>query len=224
MGSEIKSKEFDRIFQKLVQRTCKEWEYEFPGPDYFKSVYERLPLGLQEIIAYGFSSGLIIDAGLSKSKSAGFRPVGVPEYKGPYSWFSRYNEEKQPWPNWEYYVQLSEYLRLYDAFKDKKVELRFEDDLMDIGIYREGNLWVCCEIKVESSQSKKLIRAIKTHQNAAELSLNDRGNDPLRKAKYIKKLKPQYFYLVSIGRRFEVRVEYPDNMQFKLVEDLVPFV
>jgi hypothetical protein len=54
--------------------------------------------------------------------------------------------------------------------------------------------------------------------------LKDRGNDPLRKAKYIKKLKPKYFYLVSIGRRFEFRVEYPNNVQFQLVEDLVPLI
>ena|GEM_PF-4663720 len=57
----------------------------------------------------------------------------------------------------------------------------------------------------------------------AELD-SDRGNDSLRKTKYIVNLKPQYFYLVSIGRRFEFRIEYPDNMQFQLVEDLVPLV
>jgi hypothetical protein len=147
MGLGIMSEEFDKIFQKLIQRTCEEWEYEFPGPDYFKSVYERLPMGLQEIIAFGLSSGLIMDVGLSKTRSAGFRPIGVPEYKGPYSWFSRDNTKKQPWVNWEYFVQVSEYIRLFDAFKSKDVEIRFEDDLMDIGMYRKSKLWVCCEIK-----------------------------------------------------------------------------
>lgn len=95
---------------------------------------------------------------------------------------------------------------------------------MDIGIYRENKLWVCCEIKEKSSQAQHLIREIKKHQDATELPGADRGNDPLRKAKYIANLKPQYFYLVSIGRRFEFRVEYPDNKQFQLIEDLVPFM
>jgi hypothetical protein len=37
-------------------------------------------------------------------------------------------------------------------------------------------------------------------------------------------LKPEYFYVVSIGRRFEFRIEYPEDMRFKLVEDLVPLL
>ena len=127
-----------------------------------------------------------------------------------------------PQPCWEYFVQIAEYIRLYEAFKAKNVELRFEDDLMDIGIYRNKNLWVCCEIKEKSAQAQNLIRGVKKYQAASELPDSDRRNDPLRKAKYNVKLRPHYFYLVSIGRRFEFRIEYPENMQFQLVEDLVP--
>ena len=215
-------KKFDQFFKKIVKRTCNEWGYELPGNEYYVNVYERLPFGLQEIIASGLSSGLINDVGISKTKSAAFRPVGVPDNKGPYSWFERNNRKKQPQPCWEYFVQIAEYIRLYEAFKAKNVELRFEDDLMDIGIYRNKKLWVCCEIKEKSSQAQNLIRGVKKYQVTSELPESDRGNDPLRKSKYIVKLKPHYFYLVSIGRRFEFRIEYPENMQFQLVEDLVP--
>lgn len=104
------------------------------------------------------------------------------------------------------------------------MDLKFEDDLMDIGIYRKNKLRVCCEIKEKSSQAQYSIREVKKYQNANELPISDRGNDRLRKAKYISHLKPHFFYLVSIGRRFEFRVEYPENMQFRLIEELVPFM
>jgi hypothetical protein len=51
-----------------------------------------------------------------------------------------------------------------------------------------------------------------------------RGKDALRKAKYITQLKPLYFYVVSIGRRFEFRVSYSGKRQLELVKDLIPFI
>jgi hypothetical protein len=216
--------EFDRFFRKIVKSTCERWGYDLPRDDYYTNVYKRLPLGLRMIIASGLSSGIITDVAVSKSKSAAFRPVGVPETKGPYSWFERNNQKKQPQPCWEYFIQLAEYIRLYEAFRGKDIKLSFEDNLMDIGIYKNKKLWVCCEIKEKSSQAHDLIRGLRTLQSSRELPDSDRGNDPLRKAKYIVKLKPEYFYLVSIGRRFEFRIEYPQDMRFKLVEDLVPLL
>lgn len=78
-------KNFNQFFRKVVKRTCKEWGFDVPNDEYYLNVCERLPLGLRKIIASGLASGIIADAGLSKSKSAAFRPVGVPETKGPYS-------------------------------------------------------------------------------------------------------------------------------------------
>lgn len=215
---------FDKFFKKMVSRTCKEWGYELPSDEYYENIYERLPIGLREVIASGLSSKLIMDIGLSKSKSAAFRLSVLPDTKGPYSWFEHNNKKGQPQPCWEYFVQIGEFTRLYELFKDKKTELKFEDDLMDIGIYRNKKLWVCCEIKEKSSQAKNLIRGIKKYQDVSNLPEKDRGNDPLRKAKYIVKQKPSYFYLVALGRRYEFRIEYPENMQFKMIEDLIPLM
>ena len=217
-------KKFNQFFRQILKRTCKEWDYDIPQDEYFANVYGRLPLGLQVIITSGFTEGLINDVGMSKTGSAAFRPVGVPETKGPYSWFERNSSKKQPQPCWEYFVQLAEYIRLHEVFQGKKVTLKFEDDLMDIGLYKKKTLWICCEIKEKSTQAQNLIHKVKKYQAVRELPDSDRGNDPLRKAKYIVKLKPKYFYVVSIGKRFEFRVEYPKNMQFQLVEDLVPLI
>jgi hypothetical protein len=215
---------FDRTFKELVRRTCKEWDYDLPKEQYYKGVYKRFPLGLRATLGFGFSQKIILDAGKSKTGSAAFRPVNVPASKGPYSWFEKDNQSKQPRPNWEYCIQLSEYIRLYEAFKNKGYELTFEDSLMDIGIYLNKTLKVCCEIKEKSSQAERLIKGIKMFEDVKELPGKDRGKDALRKAKYIIKLKPLYFYVVSIGRRFEFRVSYADKRQFELVEDLVPFI
>lgn len=215
---------FDLIFRELTERTCKEWGYPSPNDQFYKECFSRLPEGLRQTISYGFSKKFILDAGLSKTKSAAFRPNNIPETKGPYSWFSKDNASKRPCPNWEYFIQIAEFIRLHEALRSKGYELRFEDSDMDIGIYQHGTLKVCCEIKEKSSKAQELIRGIKQFENADKLPAKDRGNDSLRKAKYISKLRPEYFYLVAIGRRFEFRVEYPEKMQFMLVEDIIPFI
>jgi hypothetical protein len=217
---------FGLFFKELLERMCTQWGYNRPADQYYVDVYKRLPQGLRDTIYHGYSRGIILDAGFSKTGSAAFRPALVPESKGPYSWFEKDTVKKQPRPTWEYYMQVSEYVRLYEALTGK-YELKFEDDLMDIGIYKNNRLRICCEIKETSGKSKTLIEGIREFQNVEELPEKDRGNDPLRKAKYIKKLKPEYFYVVSIGRRYEFRIEYPGRTEFRqfaLVEDLIPFI
>ncbi len=215
---------FDFLFRQFVDRTCLEWGYPFPDEQYFIEIYNRIPKGLRKAIAYGHQRGIILDAGSSKSGSAAFRPCLISNSKGPYSWFEKDNIKKNPRPAWEYYIQVAEFVRLYEALSAKGYELRFEDDLMDIGIYDQGGLLVCCEVKEKSSKAQDLIRGIRGFQSAAVFPEKDRGKDSLRKAKYITNLKPLYFYVVSIGRRYEYRVEYPIGMKFKLVEDFIPII
>ncbi len=220
----VEAKHFDRIFRNWVERTCKEWKYELPTESYYADIYDRLPLGLRTTIAISCKKGIIKDVGRSKTGSAGFRPINVPEIKGPYSWLERDRQNRVPRPAWEYYIQVSEYTRLFEAFRGKDYELRFEDDLMDIALYHGNDLIVCCETKEKSKQAQSLIRGIKKYESASSLPEKDRGNDSLRKAKYIVEHKPPYFYVVSIGRRFEYRISYPDNKQFQLNEDIIPFL
>ena len=65
------NEKFDIFFRKMVNRTCKEWEYDITDEEYYSNVYKRLQYGLQNILSHGLSSGLIEDVGLSKTKSAG---------------------------------------------------------------------------------------------------------------------------------------------------------
>ena len=49
----------------------------------------------------------------------------------------------------------------------------------------------------------------------------DRGNDPLRKAKYLVRdgAHPIYFGLSAVGYRKLFKVEYADGNRFQLIED-----
>ena len=100
--------------------------------------------------------------------------------------------------------------------------MTFEDDLMDIAVYADNNLLICCEVKEKSSALKELIIGIKKYQEEVDFSVPDRGNDALRKAKYLIKHKPKYFSAVAIGMRFEFSVKYEGKTQFKLHEDIIP--
>lgn len=209
---------FDDQLRLWASAACDQWGFPQPSEDFFANLKERLPGGLLATIGFGVENGIVIPSGCT------FKIKGMGQSKGPYNWFSRDNSNQKLNPNWEYYIQVAEYVRLWQAFRNKDYALTFEDALMDIGVYKNNNLLVCCEIKEKSSQAKKLIAGIKTHANRIDFTVPDRGNDPLRKAKYIAHHRPLFFYLVAIGVRYEFSVSFPDGRAFQLREDIIPFI
>lgn len=93
---------------------------------------------------------------------------------------------------------------------------------MDIAIYKNEKLVVCCEVKEKASQLGPLLASIKKFESGFDANELDRHNDGLRKAKYIVKTRPQYFALVAIGQAMEFSVTYPSGSSFILTEDLIP--
>jgi hypothetical protein len=209
---------FDDQVRVWASTACKEWGFPEPSQDLFAKLNERLPNGLREILGFGIENGIVVVDGCT------FRIRGMNQSKGPYNWFSRDKTRRKLNPNWEYYIQVAEYIRLCRAFGDEDYVLAFEDALMDIGIYKNSRLMVCCEIKEKSSQAKKLIAGIKMFQAGVDMTAPDRGNDPLRKAKYIVRQRPEFFYLVAIGVRYEFAVSFPEGGAFELKEDVIPFL
>jgi hypothetical protein len=197
---------------------CHEWGFPEPPVQFFEKLTKRLPAGLLATIGFGIDKGIVIPDGCR------FRIKGLRQTKGPYNWFSRDNVKRSPNPNWEYYIQVAEYIRLWQAFENSDHVLTFEDALMDIGVYKDNKLLVCCEIKEKSSQAKNLIAGIKAYQTGIDWTAPDRGNDPLRKAKYIVDKRPLFFYLVAIGVRYEFSVSFPEGKAFELREDIIPFL
>jgi hypothetical protein len=209
---------FDQMFRDWTRSACKEWGYPEPDETYYLAAFARLSPGLRTLLATGLQEGLIISHGRT------FTLRGLAPGKGPYAWFSRYAQVQRPNPNWEYYVQVAEYVRLSRFAAAVGLTVTFEDGLMDLALYRNGKLQVCVEVKERRTQLQRLLQSLRAHEHAVDLKSPDRGNDPLRKAKYLVKRRPRYLCGVALGARVEYRVDYPDDAGFRLVEDVVPWV
>lgn len=147
---------FDQQVRLWVSSACHEWGFPDPSEQFFGKLNERLPSGLLATIGFGIEKGIVVPNGCT------FMIKGLTQTKGHYNWFSRDNTKCRPNPNWEYYIQVAEYVRLWQVFENSDHVLTFEDALMDIGVYKDNKLLVCCEIKEKSTQAKKLITGIKS--------------------------------------------------------------
>ena len=210
--------DFNRQVRVWASIACKNWGFPEPSEQLFEKLYRRLPSGLLATIGFGINNGIIVTAGCTFSVNR------VNKLNGSYNWFARDNTNHVPTQNWEYYIQVGEYDRLWQTFANSDHVITFEDSLMDIGVYKDNKLLVCCKIKEKSSQAQKLIAGIKAYETGIDLTIPDRGNDALRKAKYIVRLKPLFFYLVAIGVRYEFSVSFPKGKAFELRDDIIPFI
>jgi len=209
---------FNEHFLKWVNSACGEWSYPEPSKAYYEKVNKRIPEGVRTLIGEGIKQDIILTHGHK------FLLKGLTPNKGPYSWFSKNDSVREPNPNWEYYIQVALYAQLYFAAKSKELTLTFEDDLMDLALYNGNKLLVCIEVKEKADHIQKLISGIKKYQNGVDFVSPDRGNDPLRKAKYIISRKPEYFCGYSIGARFDFRVVFINSNSFRLERDIIPWM
>jgi hypothetical protein len=174
--------------------------------------------GLRATIAFGLAEGLILSNGWK------FTLTDLPTGKGPYRWVSQRKWTDGPHPNWEYFLQVAEFVRLHRVAVAQGFTLTFEDDLMDLALYRGPDLLVCVEAKERAQQLAGLIKGIRGCEQTVDMSAPDRGNDPLRKAKYITCHRPRYFCAVALGSRLEFRVDYPSEQAFRLSPDMIPWI
>jgi len=209
---------FDQDFRSWSAAACAEWNWPAPDEAYFRRAYERLPEGLQTLLAQGVASGLIIPHGRQ------FILRGLDPAKGPYAWFSRHSPAKGPNPNWEYFVQIAEFVRLSGLAARSGWTVTFEDQLMDLAVYDGKTLLVCVEVKERATQLHQLVEKLGAYKEILDLPTLDRGNDPLRKAKYLTSHRPRYFCGVAIGTRLEYSVRYPAGKAFELTRDVIPWV
>lgn len=207
---------FYKYFLGWVRAACAEWGYAEPQDEFYTKFFNRLPAGLLSLLTIGIKQGLVIPRGRM------FTLKGLMPHKGPYSWFSR-SSAKKPAPNWEYFVHVAEFVRLSRVAAAHGLHVAFEDDLMDLALYQKNHLVVCCEVKERAGQIHELVRGIGTYQEALDFAAPDRGNDSLRKAKYIIRRQPEYLSLVAIGVRLEYRVVYPAPQTFELIRDVIPW-
>lgn len=212
----MSSDELEPHLREWAMAACAAWGYPAPNDAYYARLRSRLPLGLRRLIAHGLIEGLIEPRGLR------FTLRDLPG-KGPYAWFSQRPGVPEPATNWEYFVQVAEFVRLHRVAAAFGLQLRFEHGLMDLALYRADELLVYCEVKVRASQAHDLVKKLSEHERLIDGDRPDRGDDTLRKAKYIARHRPAYFACVAIGVRLEYRVDYPSSHAFRLTRDLVPW-
>ena len=130
------------------------------------------------------------------------------------------NGNHAPW--WELFVQLADYGWLRGIAERYGQQVRLEDRLMDLTVSAGDRLILYVEHKEMPSFAEKLLDRMRYY---GEIGFNlddpDKGNDPLRKAKYLVRegAHPIYFGLSAVGYRKLFKVEYDDGTRYQLVED-----
>lgn len=139
-----------------------------------------------------------------------------------------FNGKNSLHPCWELYVQLAEAVRWRQTAAALGLDLRIEDRLMDItlsqyvatpeseGVRRVArDLVVYVEIKVNRHEAKTLCDRV-TQYGRVGVNLNDsaRGNDALKKARYLIRHRPKIFCVRAIEFSADFEVIYDQATRF----------
>jgi hypothetical protein len=201
---------FAVAFVRAVDSAATSFGYRVPQAQQVADWLAALPDPTRELIGRGIESGIVLVDGWT------FNLTGLPAGKGPYALFSRNRGPGIPSPNWEYFFQIAEFVRVREALADS-LTVGFEDGLMDVSVRRDGHLLWYVEVKPRASQIAPLLLAMNSYALAVPLEQADRGNDPLRKAKYLVRHRPPSVSIVGGEERRHFDVRYgADN--FSLVE------
>jgi len=94
---------------------------------------------------------------------------------------------------------------------------------MDLTVRTQNKLLLYVEHKQSKAEAQHLINAMRRYgNNGFNLDDADRGNDPLRKAKYLVRDpedRPVYFAVSAVGFRRLFRVQYQHENRFELIDD-----
>lgn len=125
-------------------------------------------------------------------------------------------------PYWELFVQLSDYGWIRSIAERYRQVVRLEDRLMDITVSSGDQLILYIENKEKAQLAEKLVKGMREYgEKGFNLDDPDRGDDPLRKSKYIVKddARPLFLGISAIGYKQLFEVKYLDGNRFQLIED-----
>lgn len=128
--------------------------------------------------------------------------------------------------NREYLTQFAAYTALVTKYGYPIAQCRFEYHFMDVCAFLEEKPFVYVETKIAERPTDLLLEKILAYapKVARLLEEVDRGNDPLRKAKYIFNDKPAYLWLVTPKRRQAFRIAYTaEGFSLEAVPDIPSF-
>ena len=203
-------------FRTWVADACQEWGYPDPNDAFYASVVDRLGEATLSSIGLGLEKAIVKPEGLR------FNVARNQPHKGPYKWFSHRTGAKSPQVNWEYYIQVAYLVRIWEPCIRQELRPVFEDELMDLAVRRGKELIWCIEVKEKASQLKGLLSKLESLATDVDMRAADRGNDALRKAKYLVKQRPLFFSGIANGLEKHFRASFPGPTAFTLTEALPP--
>lgn len=126
--------------------------------------------------------------------------------------------------NREYFTQFAAFMELIEKYGYKIGDCQFEYHMMDICVFQNGKPLIYIETKISDYETKKLINEIKEKysKNLREFqNLPDRGNDALRKAKYIFSDKPGFLKVITPKNSFSYSIKYTeDGFSLHQIDDI----
>lgn len=126
--------------------------------------------------------------------------------------------------NREYFIQFATFIELIEKYGYAIKNCRFEYHMMDICVFLNEKPYIYIETKVSDYETKELINKIK-EMYSKDLpkyqNLPDRGNDPLRKAKYIFSDKPGFLKIINPKNSYAFSIEYSkEGFKLKEIDDI----
>jgi hypothetical protein len=200
---------FEDYVMTAGRAACAEWGYSDVSEEWLGTVLGRIPQQVQAPIARGIAEGHVALDGYR------FRLPALGTKKGPYAFFSKNRASGAPAPNWEYFVQVAEYVRVIGHMPGE-LNVGFEDELMDVSVRAGENLVWYIEAKETATQAQRLLEGLSRYAAYVDMGAPDRGNDSLRKAKYLVVRRPRFMSVVAIDFRADFGVSYPTGNSFGL--------
>lgn len=210
---------FERLFKAWVKAHQLATGIPSDASDLLRTLKQRLPTDTLRLIGSSFINGWLET---ENSHRAYF--VRESDRKGSGSgqtMLSHWGDGKVA-PCWETYVQLADYAGLRTVAEPRGLTVRLEDRLMDVTVWAGETLLLYVENKVTAAQATRLLERMRYYgETGFTLDDVDKGNDSLRKAKYLVRdsIRPQYFALSAVGYRQLFQVEYLDvDNKFRLID------
>ncbi len=204
---------FEVLFHLWAEQACKAAPFQAEKPR-----YERIPPEVRQKVFYLWQKGFCY---------SGYSPASFllqdAKRGGPYHWFTYSPMYQKIYTNHEYFVQVAAYYDLIFEYNWPLEYIWFEFSEyinqvslpIDIAIIDQNKEKIYIEVKEREDQTKYLIINVREYgMKGVDLGSPDRGNDPLRKAKYIAAGRPSIFAFYSPHGFTTFGITYIDSHKF----------
>lgn len=204
---------FEQLFDLWAEQACKAAPFKAEKPR-----YERIPPEVRQKVFRLWQEGFCY----SGDTPASFQLKDA-KRGGPYHWFTYSPMYQTIYANHEYFVQVAAYHDLIFEYNWPSEYIWFEFGEyanqvylpIDIAIIEQKNNKIYIEVKETEYQIQNLIINVKQYGlKGVDLGSPDRGNDPLRKAKYIAAGRPPIFAFYSPHGFTTFGITYIDSHKF----------